>query len=229
MTMKNYLKDLLADIFFPAFCISCNIPGEWWCVDCRSKVHKVNEKICSKCLKVGEHECEGVLPFACVQAFGFYHDPNLRSVITNIKFKGAYALEGVVKEFIKENRRLLQFRNVDCLVPLPLSEKRLKDRGFNQALIVAEVLKQVCCIDKPLRKNLLKRVLHSEPQSSLSNDYKLRSCNILDSFYCDSEVPERVLLVDDVVTTGATAGEAARVLLKNGAKEVHLICLAIGA
>ena len=178
---------------------------------------------------VGKHDCQGFLPFSCIQAFGYYHDPILRKVITNIKFKGAYVLTGAVEDFAKENRSVVENCDIDCIIPMPLSEKRMKDRGFNQSLILAEVIKKVCKFSQPLKKDLLVRVLHGEPQSSLGNDYELRSCNISDSFYCKDLVPEKILLVDDVITTGATASEAAKVLKQNGAKHVYLVCLAIGA
>jgi ComF family protein len=113
----------------------------------------------------------------------------------------------------------------DIIVPLPVTEKRLKERGFNQSFIIAEEIGALT--DKPLEYTSLCKIRETADQYSLSREE--RSRNIRGAFAVRNagRVREkRILLVDDLFTTGNTAREASRILLKSKAKEVHLFTLA---
>jgi ComF family protein len=111
---------------------------------------------------------------------------------------------------------------------MPLADKRLRERGFNQAALIAHsIVARSSQLES--RPDLLIRTGHRAPQSSLEHDLAKRQENIKNSFECKGPVSENIILIDDVATTGATAAEAARVLLNAGAKNVNLVCLAIGA
>ena len=245
MSLFESLKEGMAEVLFPRFCVSCREPGAWWCESCRTAVQYLDNTICPQCLSVGACDagratCEGILPFTSVSSFGYYHDPKLRSVITAVKFNGTTALLDDVKAFISS--RQLQLPGVDAVIPMPLSQERLRERGFNQAELIAQAIatsitsirSQVCQVggmrpDGPLTCDILSRVSNRTPQSSLEHDMAARRANVVGAFACHGAVPPNVLLVDDVVTTGATAGEAASALLAAGAQQVHLLTLAIGA
>jgi ComF family protein len=107
----------------------------------------------------------------------------------------------------------------DLLAPVPLHPKRLKARGFNQALLLAQAFP-----DKPLAREALVRVRHTRPQVGLNP--KERRDNVKGAFAVPDPAQVRgknVLLVDDLLTTGATVKECARVLIKAGAKRVELL------
>jgi ComF family protein len=117
----------------------------------------------------------------------------------------------------------------DLVVPVPLHKKRLRQRGFNQA----EILASVICREMHfcLAKNILVRNKYTVPQMELDREQRLE--NLKDVFivgaYCDVPIKEKnILLVDDVTTTGATLEECAKVLKNNGAKSVWAIVLAKG-
>ena len=191
------------------------------------------------------NHCIPSLPFKTVNAYGYYHDPKLRSVITALKFNGATALLEDLSRFLSS--RQIELPTVDAVVPMPLSEKRLRERGFNQAELIVGIVassqsshvptsqkqpKNPSTLPWDVRRatcDVLFRVSHRDPQSTLEHDVNARRANVVGAFACRGTVPPRVLLVDDVVTTGATAGEAAGALLAAGAQEVHLLTLAIGA
>ncbi len=222
------IKVKLWDLVFPPYCVACNTPGEWWCESCRSKVHLVKGEICAKCLKVEEHECEGFLPFGAVESFGYYHDPKLRALITKLKFNGVTILKVDLLAFLCTQKLPIISSNA-VLVPMPLAQKRFKERGFNQAEFVLETLKEAFDLPNIVDLDLLERVEYKEPQSSLAHDFGVRAGHIKGAFKVKKESPEYVVLIDDVVTTGATAEEAARVLIDAGAKRVDLVTLAVGA
>jgi len=216
------------DFIFPPFCVACNRPGEWWCGKCRGGVHLVKNKICPRCLTIGEHECEGDLPFGEVILFGFYHDPKLRALITKLKFSGVTVLKSDLIAFLKAQNDVV----IDAgavLVPMPLASHRLKERGFNQAGFVAEVLSEAFGWSNVIDSEVLERFVHSDPQSSLEHDLALRSKHINGAFKVVKRPPAHVVLIDDVVTTGATAAEAVRTLKSAGAERVDLVTLAVGA
>lgn len=225
--MHTLLRQAL-DFLFPPHCVACDDPGAWWCETCRGSVEKISGQVCPRCLSVGcDQTCQGQLPFKSVTSFGYYHDPKLRAVITALKFKGATALMEDVEKFMHANAPAIP--EVDAIIPVPLSDKRERERGFNQAQLMAQALKPCLNSDAMIYESVLCRVAHRQAQSSLEHDVEARKNNVKGAFSCRALPKPRILLVDDVATTGATAASAAQALLDAGATEVHLVTLAIGA
>ena len=111
----------------------------------------------------------------------------------------------------------------DAWIPVPLHKNRLKARGFNQAIEIAEVLSDLTGI--PSRPDVVRRIRETNSQRTLGA--KARQGNVLGAFSVDTELTNmRVAIVDDVVTTGATVAELSRHLLDKGAFEVQVVCLA---
>ncbi|MBI3962000.1 MAG: ComF family protein [Deinococcus sp.] len=108
----------------------------------------------------------------------------------------------------------------DLVVPVPLHPARLRDRGFNQAELLARQVAQV--LARPLEKPL-QRVRETPSQTRLSGQRRI--ANVQGAFQCSRLLTGAVLLVDDVTTTGATAHACARALLAAGARQVQLAVL----
>lgn len=109
----------------------------------------------------------------------------------------------------------------DLIVPVPLSRQRLTERGYNQALLIARGVSKAC--RTPLKQRALKRVVHGEAQSSKGRDARR---DILGAYRATGVAGRRVLLVDDVTTTGATALACATALIEAGATSVACWSLA---
>jgi len=112
-------------------------------------------------------------------------------------------------------------------VPVPLHLKRLRQRGFNQAILLGEIFAKKW--GTPLSRNNLQRIRWTEPQVNLGAHE--RAVNVKGAFAVDSVKElsgKRILLVDDVYTTGSTVKECCRVLLKAGAAEVAVLTVARG-
>jgi ComF family protein len=106
----------------------------------------------------------------------------------------------------------------DCLVPVPLHRQRLRARGYNQAVEIARPLARQ--LGLPLETGLLRRARRTPPQQGLSADQ--RSRNLRNAFTLAGQLRGgRVLLVDDVMTTGATVRECCRTLRRGGAREIQ--------
>ncbi len=111
------------------------------------------------------------------------------------------------------------------IVPVPLHPRRLRERGFNQSVVLAREIAGEHSIS--LDFTILKRMIYTEPQVNL--DRKKRGSNVKGAFkIMDSEgvKGERVILIDDVYTTGSTVRECARVLIRSGVAEVAVLTLA---
>ena len=125
--------------------------------------------------------------------------------------------------FWQRHQERLQRLNAECLIPIPLHRKRLRKRGFNQALELARPLARALSL--PLNYKALRRQRDTQQQSKL--DAAERPRNVKDAFaWNNKQVPQRVLLVDDIITTGHTANSAALTLKQAGVKEVSLLAFA---
>jgi ComF family protein len=110
----------------------------------------------------------------------------------------------------------------EALIPVPMHPRKQRRRGFNQAEEVTHWLSRQLHI--PMARHLLQRTRQAEAQSTLHRRQRLR--NLKGAFTASGRVPAHVALVDDVMTTGATAQELARLLKKNGAQQVEIWVLA---
>jgi ComF family protein len=149
----------------------------------------------------------------------FYKSP-ISEWINEIKFGKnftlAYKLGLLLNKVFKDN-----IPEVDLVIPLPLSLQRLRERGFNQSFLITWGF-----LGKKPSDKFLKRTLHTKPQAELSQ--KERWKNVKNAFLAnDDDVKEKsVLIIDDVMTTGATLNEAAKALKNKGAKEVYVLAVA---
>jgi ComF family protein len=139
------------------------------------------------------------------------------AMVRRLKFDGELWLAPVLGGLLLE--RCAGAARPDCLLPIPLSDRRLHERGFNQSSGIARVLSGGTGI--PSRPRLLRRVRDTLPQSGLP--LAGRADNLRGAFVVDQPVDGlHIALVDDVTTTGATGAEAARSLLRQGAARVDL-------
>lgn len=225
---------LLKDILFPKFCLGCSLSGVYFCHFCIKKLKLVNKDICISCRKSSYYglthlQCLKKFPVDGVISF-FLYDNFFKKIIKDIKYKGAYE---IWREFIRAVPTSI-FQKINfyktlsealILQPIPLHQKKLKERGFNQAILLANFFNQF--LNFPIG-NFLERKKETFPQAQMKTK-KERYFNIRGSFKPlnkEKIVAKNFILVDDVVTTGNTLKEAAKVLKKAGAKKVYALVLA---
>ena len=229
----------LRGIIFPESCLSCgtglkerhNIA---YCQVCLKDVRLIHEPLCKICGKPFEksggksHLCSFCLQnkwyFTRARAAVYYQEP-IAGAVKFFKYSGEmYGLKTFAalthKYFLKHS-----FPNPDLIIPVPLHTRRLRSRGFNQALIL-------CRKFFPLHKDridpfVLERHQWTYAQAGLSGLERRR--NVKNAFRIKNKkkiIYKKILLVDDVFTTGATVNECARILLKNKAGEVEVFTFA---
>ncbi len=236
--MKSFIPALL-DFLFPPLCHICRsfIPdaGELHiCTNCRERLPLAisplcnicgiqftgagNDHICGQCITHPPH-------FDCARAHLLYEGA-AREMIHSFKYQhkthlrrplALLALEGLT-DFIVE-------QSPDLIVPVPLHRSRLRSRGFNQALLLGNILSDRLSI--PMLPNGLAKIRQTEPQIELSAEQ--RRSNVKGAFTSTRPTDiagRRILLLDDVMTTGSTVDECSKELKKTGANSILVVTIA---
>ncbi len=236
------LLDGILNLVYPERCLVCSVPIArrqdcGLCDECWNKAValKIHPPRCSSCgipfhsfQDDSEHLCGDCIlqppPYSGARSFGYYSG-ELSALIHGLKFHGrrnlVELLAPLLAEIFSENWTRGDF---NVVVPVPLHARRQRERGYNQSRLLAQALSlriAIPCSDR------LRRIRHTVPQVGLT-DIQRRE-NVRKAFECkdSGENPgARVLLVDDVMTTGATVASAAQALLDAGALRVSVLTLA---
>ena len=231
----------LVDLLFPKFCLNCSLPGAYLCPRCQNELRYFNRDRCFVCQKASLY---GLTHPSCLKKFNidevcflFYYNTLLKKIIKNIKYRLATEIWKEITKIIKPVaiERLAFYKKLSGKVyfqPIPLSLKKIRSRGFNQALLVTKFFKNF--LNLPITDFLI-RIKDTKAQAELKTK-KERYNNLRGAFKMNPAQrghPElvsgsRIILVDDVVTTGSTVKEAAKVLKKAGAEKVYVLALAKG-
>jgi ComF family protein len=173
-------------------------------------------ELCGRCLAHPPHYDRTFAVFS----YGFPLDKLIQSFKYGHRLALAAPLGRELARLAAESRAEL---TPGVIVPLPLHPARLRERGFNQALELARPL--AATLDLPLDARTCTRIRHTPAQAGLP--WKERAKNIRGAFHCATDISgQRIILVDDVMTTGASLNECARTLKRHGAREVILLTLA---
>jgi ComF family protein len=225
----------LLDFAFPPLCAGCGEFSEdpsGLCTACMMRIDWYEDPFCLTCgdfIPAGE-SCErcGERSLLLFPA-GNYVDP-LKKAVINYKFHGATTLASSIAERVVHRfRDRIGHRKPALLVPIPLHPSREHVRGYNQAELFSRALSDL--LDLPVETECLFREKKRRPQARLRKSD--RAANVEGVFAVDHEVAaelqdSRVILVDDVVTSGSTVLEAARVLESGGVQVVGVISMAHG-
>jgi len=230
----------LFDFFFPPKCPLCgedleSLPDERPCPACLSRIKFFSSPRCPRCgigfasPKESDHLCSECLAeerhFTKARAVCLYEGPIVEA-ISRFKYGGVTRLARSLGSFLAEYRDPeFSFSDFDLILPVPLHPGRLRQRGFNQSLLLARYLSRTHSI--ALDFAALQRSRPTHPQTQLSGSQ--RQTNVRGAFRVRKpEVvsEKRILLIDDVFTTGATVQECAKALLGAGAKQVDVLTLA---
>lgn len=228
------VRDFLLDILFPKICFGCQREGEYLCQDCKAILDFTRDFYClcqkpKKIPKPGKcRDCQNKNLNGLYFPFN-YQIPLVKNLILHFKYEPlvkelAKVLADLLKDYVLILDKKPNFSDF-LVLPLPLEKSRLRWRGFNQA---EELAKNFCQdFNLEMRNDILFKIKKTKPQMELKG--KERFENIKGAF--EIKNPEeirgrKILLIDDVYTTGATMEEAARILKNFGAKEVWGLVLA---
>lgn len=213
--MEKFFKTLL-DIVYQPTCIVCggDASNDNICGGCFSDIHLLHGEVTARIKK----NCSRLFALAA------YEGP-LLTIVHRLKYDKGRAAVRVVSKLVKDQIDLPG--DIDCVVPIPLSRGRYMKRSYNQAAIIAGMVAKK--IGRPLFMRALIKTVKTEPQ--VGKDLSERRDNLKGAFSVPRFLAQpvrkkRVLLVDDVVTSGATIDVCAGVLLRAGAERVYALILA---
>lgn len=212
------LIDAVLDLLFPPKCPFCR------------RLTETNERVCRNCLDI--------LPYTTTQSHDrklryisrcvapFYYKDSVRESLLRYKFGGLSTYSKIYAEFIA---KCIDENGISCdiITWVPLSAKRFRSRGYDQARLIADALSELTGI-KCVR--LLKKTRHNPAQSGTGSAEKRKAnvSGVYSSVNTKELTGKRILLVDDIVTTGATMSECAKILTQQGCAEVQAVAVARG-
>ncbi len=224
----NSFKQFI-DFFLPRFCPSCNtklcLEENIVCGFCFSKIERADEKRIA--LEFERKFSEEKIISGFFLLWIFEKEKELQHIIHQLKYNGKFRIGIFLGEMLgKELQNKIGEWEIDCLVPVPLHNLKRAERGFNQSVFIAKGVKTTSNI--PVKSRLLKRRRFTETQTNLT--LAERKENVKEAFVLrrnNNIEGKKILLLDDVITTGATIAECGRILLNNGAEKIFAASVAI--
>ena len=222
------MLEWLLELFFPPKCIVCDRRGLALCPRCRSRLPYLPPGVCGRCASYRSARtvcgaCRRLSPaLSWVRAPLSYSGPARRAVLT-LKFRSGRYLAPTMGDLLRE-AIVMRPIAVDLVIPVPLSSKRLRMRGYNQAALLAEQIASLT--GGVLAPEVLSRA-DRPPQQTLGARERLT--NLTGVFTCSPRATvdgKSVLLIDDVITTGATVSACADTLAAAGARRISALAFA---
>lgn len=227
----------LLDILFPKRCVRCKRVGEYICADCFARISFDTKLICLVC---GKRSIDGLTHPGCLGKYtidgafcGVAYKDIVRKLLYQLKYQPyltdlqASLTDLLYESLIQQSAFMHALETRPVVVPIPLSQKRLRQRGYNQAILFAKGLSTKFKLEIV---DVLERRKETRPQYGLSKED--RAENMKDAFGIRANIKtpnvagKTAFLIDDILTTGSTLYEAAKVLKKNGFEKVWGIAFA---
>jgi ComF family protein len=213
------------DFLFPPRCAGCGQHGCVWCSTCDQELEIVGHCGCPECgfPRLSIHSCEACV-LGNIKAYSYArYRPPLKQAILRLKYTPDHQLADRMALWLLQLYESNQIA-ADLILPVPLGDVRKRERGYNQVELIASALARD--LKLPCQPHSLLRV--HETRSQVGLDPEERFENVQEAFYADTHFihNRKVLLVDDLLTSGATLLGCARALFDAGA--VHVDCLTVG-
>src|SRR5437660_4117730 len=230
---KFDLLEAAVSLLYPSVCTICGRSiraGEYLCDECEGKITRIVAPFCEKCSEPFEGAITSAFTCANCAHRTIYFDAAVaayrgrgivRQMIHEFKYGRQIHLRHLVAQWLHaalDDERLCG-RRFDVIVPVPLHPARQRERGFNQASLLAELLSAQTSI--PV-KPVLERIRYTTTQTALDRSERMENLHNAFRLRKNADVRGlRVLLIDDVLTTGSTLNECSRVLKRAGALSVY--------
>ncbi len=215
---ENFIHTIL-DFVLPPRCLGCKRPAQYLCTTCIREIPRAD-----------------TIDLEHSYALFTYHDPRVKKLIWKLKYHGLTAVAPRIASLLHDlilpdlaEISLFEAGKV-LLVPIPITSKRQKERGFNQAAVLAKHLARKNPESLIYAPNILQKTKDTPTQVSIKNRAE-RLKNLAGAFAVtdpDKVKNQTILILDDVITTGTTVREARRVLLQSNAKKVLTLAVAHG-
>lgn len=236
------VKESLLHLLFPPRCPFCDrilfhspfFPPEPVCGECLGRQEYVREPVCQKCGKPIEDEREEYCYDCSRKNFAYdqgkalwvYKD-GVRDSLYRFKYQNRREYAGYYgRELARSYSGWIRRREISVIVPIPLSRRRQRQRGFNQAELVARRIGRELGI--PVYSHLLLRIRDTRAQKELNDEERKNNLKRAFKTSVNKVQLDHILLIDDIYTTGSTMNEAAKMLKQAGADRIYCLSISIG-
>ncbi|MBB6216407.1 ComF family protein [Anaerosolibacter carboniphilus] len=241
-TMVNELIETLLDFVYPRniYCILCGEVIEKTesyslCTTCQEQVKFITSRFCEKCGKPLEsmylpQKCPDCIQnvhyftkgFSCIE-----YDDNIKKLVYDLKYHNKRYLAYHMAEMMTARFMKLEWEKPDVIVPIPLHPKKEKERGFNQSALIAKYIGE--SLDIPVEYRSVLRTKETETQNRLNREERKENLkNAFQIIKSQKFTDKKVLILDDIYTTGSTMDACAKELCKMKPKEIIFMTFATG-
>lgn len=218
------------NLFFPAVCAGCNSfllsDENVICTFCRHQIPLTNHHLSVQ--NEAMMKFYGRLPIEFAAALCYFHKKGIvQEMIHKLKYKGQEDIGNAIGHWYARDLMLLEnFTAIDEIIPVPLHKKRLKERGYNQVSAFGKALGMDIGI--PMNENLLVRNVYSKTQTTKNRlGRNLSNNKVFEAIYTEKDYNKHFLLIDDVLTTGATLEACGLALLQIPGAKISIVCMAM--
>lgn len=209
--------------------------GEQICVGCREKLPYIKQPCCKQCgkeiLREEEeycYDCRKTRHFYTEGRALFSYNDAMKKSIEAFKYKNRQEYARFYgKELAAAYQKQIKRWEAEAIIPVPIHKSRYLERGYNQAALIAYSLAEYTGLY--VEERFLFRAKKTKAQKALGTKDRLK--NLQDAFHLKKSMVQykKIILVDDIYTTGSTADACATVLKKGGVEQIYLLCLCIGS
>ncbi|MFV8368967.1 ComF family protein [Flavobacterium sp. LB2R40] len=220
----------LINLFFPKVCSGCNsfllVNENVICTVCRHEIPLTNHHLNPE--NDAFKKFYGRIPVQHTSALFYFHKKGIvQELIHNLKYKGHEEIGTILGEWYAQDlKKIKLLESVDQIIPVPLHRKKLKERGYNQVTAFGKALSSVLKVG--YNDSLLIRKVYSKTQSKKNLLGRTEGIEmIFDVVFTKKDYNKHFLLIDDVITTGATLEACSKVLLKIPGAKISIVCMAM--
>lgn len=218
------------NLFFPTVCAGCNsfllLNENVICTVCRHEIPITNHHLNPE--NEAFKKFYGRVPVESVSALLYFHKKGIvQQLIHNLKYRGHQEIGSAIGNWFAEDLKTLEIiKNVDEIIPVPLHKKRFRERGYNQVTTFSKALSKNLVI--PYNSTILFRNIYSKTQSKKDLlDRNEATSTVFDVAFSEKNHNKHFLLIDDVITSGATLEACAKALLKIPGAKISIITIAM--
>lgn len=228
--IQEYTQALL-DLLYPPRCVSCQNPDAWLCPRCLNNIVFITAPLCERCgtslatsfASCGQCRKNPLKYIDGIRAASSFKNNPIRPAIHFLKYNNRKAVAAILGKILSDAYHRYGL-SADVIVPVPLHPARLRERGYNQSELLARNVSRILSL--PINTTTLQRVRQTKSQMELGAEE--RYLNVAGAFICrdNALASQRVLLIDDVCTTGSTLAACADALKQGGVAAVWGLTLA---
>lgn len=237
MKRTRKILNVISNVIYPRRCAFCdgilNSKEPYICRKCAEKVRFIEGRTCVTCGTIMKSMYENVCP-ECQnsrhifdEGFSpFAYEGDIRESIARYKYRGRAEYASFYAACIwKYGQMRIEAWNAEAIIPVPVHSSRLRERGYNQAFLLGKELSALSGI--PLIDSLIVRKKKTIAQKALSGAERRKNLAEAFAFNGKGTIPESVIIVDDIFTTGSTVDALSYILRLNGVKYIYVVTIAI--